>query len=52
MDSPDVVQNAKDSNDWRHQVSNLMQDEDKGDGAGDTGFPVTNVNIKLLQKVQ
>ena len=36
MDSPDVVQNAKDSSDWRHLVSNLMQDEDNGDGAGDT----------------
>ena len=33
MASPDLLQNAKDLSDWRHQVSNnLMQDEDNGDG--------------------
>ena len=45
MDSPDVVQNAKDSNDWRHQVTNLMQDEDNGDGAGDTASEAFNCGI-------
>ena len=45
MASPDVVQNAKDSNDWRHQVTNLMQDEDNGDGAGDTASEAFNCGI-------
>ena len=45
MASPDVVQNAKDSNDWRHQVTNLMQDEDNGDGAGDTASEAFSCGI-------
>ena len=43
MDSPDLLQNAKDLSDWRHQVSDSLQDEDNGEG--DTASEAFNCGI-------
>ena len=43
MDSPDLLQNAKDLSDWRHQVFDSLQDEDNGEG--DTASEAFNCGI-------